>query len=158
MREEKVTITLLEWLESSGWQIVCYDYPQSGTGMLFHPNSDRIRNEKNKGAVIPDIIAARESVALYFENKDRFYAPDFKKLKEIKKIGAYSDSLMKVLQSFGVTQIFYGIGIPDIANHVNKSLEHIQGLDFLVAVCSDQSVRIHFDANRLFDSDQACAP
>ena len=46
MREERVTINILNWLESNGWKIICYDFPQSGTGVLLHPNSDENRTKK----------------------------------------------------------------------------------------------------------------
>ena len=36
-----------------GWYIVCFDFPQSGTGILIHPDSGR--SEKNKGSINPDI-------------------------------------------------------------------------------------------------------
>lgn len=83
MREERVTINILNWLEENGWQIVCYDFPQSGTGILLHSNGDN-RTEKNKGGIISDIIVVKKDIALFFENKDRFYQPDFDKLLEIK--------------------------------------------------------------------------
>ena len=38
MREEKVTINIMEWLEKNKWKIICYDFPQSGTGILLHIN------------------------------------------------------------------------------------------------------------------------
>lgn len=41
MNEEKVTKCLLKWLIDNGWEIVCYDFPQSGTGRLLHPNKGR---------------------------------------------------------------------------------------------------------------------
>ena len=112
MREERVTINILTWLEENDWQIICYDFPQSGTGVLLHPNSDENRTTKNKGGIIPDILATRNSVALFFENKDRFVLSDFEKLKEIKTIGNFSKSLNTILSDFNVTSIYFGVGIP----------------------------------------------
>ena len=54
MNEEFVTKSIIYYLKSNGWNIFSFDYPQSGTGYLIHPNS---RFHKNKEAVIPDIIA-----------------------------------------------------------------------------------------------------
>ena len=54
MREEQVTKNILDWLEGNGWKIICYDFPQSGTGVLLHLNNSN-RTEKNKGGIIPDI-------------------------------------------------------------------------------------------------------
>jgi hypothetical protein len=150
MREEKVTINLLKWLEVQGWQIVCYDFPQSGTGVLLHPNTQEPRTGKNKNAIIPDILATKGEVALYFENKDRFFQPDFEKLKEIKTSSKYSDALTLKLAPIASDQVYYGIGIPSAQKHIQKSLEHIVGLDFLVSTCEQGQIQIHFDAAGLF--------
>ena len=53
MREEKVTISILKWLKKNDWKIISYDFPQSGTGLLIHPNSTIGRTSKNKGGIIP---------------------------------------------------------------------------------------------------------
>ena len=39
MREEHVTKATLKWLLANGWEIVCFDFPQSGTGRFLHPNN-----------------------------------------------------------------------------------------------------------------------
>lgn len=152
MREEKVTINLLNWLESHDWRIVCYDFPQSGTGVLFHPNSEGNRSEKNKDAIIPDILATKDGRALYFENKDRFYLPDFEKLREIKTSGKYSNALSQRLAPIRSDRICYGIGIPSIERHINKSLENISGLDFLVSVSEPGEIMIHLDIQNILSN------
>lgn len=149
MREERVTINILNWLEYNGWKIVCYDFPQSGTGVLLHPNSDENRTTKNKGGIIPDILATRNSVALFFENKDRFVRSDFEKLKEIKTLGNFSNSLDAILSDFNVTSIYYGVGIPAIEKHIKKSLENIDGIDFLISTFENGEVQINFDKNEI---------
>jgi hypothetical protein len=53
-----VTKTILSYLSSKGWNIVAYDFPQSGTGIMLHP--DRNYSEKNKGGIIPDIVAVKK--------------------------------------------------------------------------------------------------
>ena len=145
MREERVTINLLNWLEGNGWKIVCYNFPQSGTGVLLHPNTDENRTTKNKGGIIPDILATRNSIAVFFENKDRFVLSDFEKIKEVKKLGNYSNALDTILKEFNVTKIFYGIGIPANEKDIKKSLECIDGIDFLISTSEDKSVEINFD-------------
>lgn len=147
MKEERVTINILYWLESNGWKIICYDFPQSGTGVLLHPNTDKNRTTKNKGGIIPDILATRNSVALFFENKDRFVLSDFEKIKEIKSTGNFSNSLNTILSESNVTSIFYGIGIPINDRHIKKSLENIEGIDFLISTNDNGEVRINFDKN-----------
>ena len=147
MREERVTINILKWLEVNGWKIVCFDFPQSGTGVLFHPNTKENRNFKNKGGIIPDILATRDSIALFFENKDRFVLSDFEKIKEVKSLGNYSNSLNNILSDFNITNIFYGIGIPAIEKYITKSLENIKGIDFLISTNEGGEVQINFDVN-----------
>jgi len=68
MKEEKVTKNILAWLESNGWEIISYDFPQSGTGVLLHLNSDK-RTEKNKGGIIPDIIAVKNKIGVFMESE-----------------------------------------------------------------------------------------
>lgn len=150
MREEKVTINLLNWLETNGWKIICYDFPQSGTGLMLHPNSNVNHNEKNKGCIIPDIIAVKDTDAVYFENKDRFVKSDFDKLKEIKLSGDYSESLDDLLKEYGISEINYGVGIPSIKKEIDKSIEHIDDIDFLVSTDNDGCVTIHYDINNVF--------
>jgi DNA integrity scanning protein DisA with diadenylate cyclase activity len=149
MREERVTINILNWLERNDWIIVCYDFPQSGTGVLLHPNSDENRTTKNKGVIIPDILATRNSVALFFENKDRFVLSDFEKLKEIKTLRNYSNSLNAILADFNVTSIYYGVGVPAIEKHIKKSLENIDGIDFLISTFENGEIEINFDKNKV---------
>jgi hypothetical protein len=147
MREEKVTINILKWLENNGWKIICFDFPQSGTGVLFHPNTEENRTSKSKDGIIPDILATRNSIALFFENKDRFVQSDFEKIKEVKSLGNYSNSLNNILSDFNITNIFYGIGIPAVEKYIAKSLENIKGIDFLISTSEDGVVQINFDEN-----------
>lgn len=145
MKEERVTINILNWLENNGWKIVCYDFPQSGTGILLHPNSGENRTSKNKGGIIPDILAVKDFKALFFENKDRFVLSDFEKIKEVKSSGNYSNSIENLLTDFNVKSIYYGIGIPAIEKHISKSLENIKSIDFLVSTNEEGAVKINFD-------------
>lgn len=101
--------------------------------------------KKNKGGIIPDILATRNSIAVFFENKDRFVLSDFEKIKEVKKFGNYSNALDTILKEFNVTRIFYGIGIPANEKDIKKSLECIDGIDFLISTSEDKSVEINFD-------------
>lgn len=39
MTEEQVTKALLQHLTDNGWHIVSFDFPQSGTGKVLHPNN-----------------------------------------------------------------------------------------------------------------------
>jgi hypothetical protein len=149
MREERVTINILNWLEENSWQIVCYDFPQSGTGILLHPNGNN-RTEKNKGGIIPDIIAVKDNIALFFENKDRFHELDFDKLFEIKTENNFSDALNRLLSEFKISKIVYGIGITDVKKHIEKSKMHLAKIDFLISTNENKNVEVHYDIEKVF--------
>jgi len=151
MREENVTKNILKWLQNNKWEIVCFDFPQSGTGVLLHLNNTN-RTEKNKGGIIPDIIAVRNGIAVFFENKDRFYQPDFDKLIEIKTKKNYSDSLELLLSDYNISSIFYGIGISDIKKEVDKCKLEINEIDFLISTNKKKEVIIHYDSNTIFSN------
>lgn len=149
MREETVTKNILRWLEANNWEIVCFDFPQSGTGVLLHPNNDN-RTEKNKGGIIPDIIAVKGTTALFFENKDRFYQPDFDKLFEIKTESNFSDSLNELLSEFIINKIVYGIGIPEEKKHLVKSKTQLDKIDFLITTDVNKNIKVHYDIENVF--------
>lgn len=150
MKEERVTINILNWLESNCWKVICYDFPQSGTGVLLHPNSDENRTTKNKGGIIPDIIAVKNSTALYFENKDRYYAPDFDKIREIKILKNYSNALDALFTSYNISKIFFGIGLPAEKRHIMRSMENIQDIDFLVSTSEAGVITVVYDIQNIF--------
>lgn len=149
MREENVTKNILQWLQNNNWEIVCFDFPQSGTGVLLHLNNIN-RTEKNKGGIIPDIIAVKNNVALFFENKDRFYQPDFDKLFEIKTELNYSDSLDLLLSDHNIKTILYGIGIAAIDKEIEKCKLNLGKIDFLISINEKKEVNIDYDVNGIF--------
>lgn len=149
MKEEKVTKNILEWLERENWTIVCYDFPQSGTGVILHQNNE-LHITKNKGSIIPDIVAVKNGIALFFENKGRFYKPDFEKLYDIKNDKKFSDSLNRLLSDYPITEIHYGIGISEIKKEIDKSKLHLGKIDFLISTNKEKEVIIHYDSNGIF--------
>jgi len=149
MREENVTKNILQWLHNNKWEIICFDFPQSGTGILLHMNNAK-RTEKNKGGIIPDIIAVKKGVAVFFENKDRFYQPDFDKLFEIKTELKYSDSLDLLLSDYNINTILYGIGIAAINKEIEKCKLNLEKIDFLISTNKEKKVTIDYDINGIF--------
>ena len=144
MTEEKVTIAILLYLENNGWEVVTYDYPQSGTGRVIHPNIGVREDTKNKGAIIPDIIAVRNGNAVYFENKNRFYALDFDKVEMLKTNNPYSIGMYDLLENKGVQSIEFGIGVPCIQRVVEQCSNKLKSVDFLIGVKPDRTiVRLH---------------
>ena len=137
MKEEQVTKVILKWLIANRWTIVCYDFPQSGTGKSLHPNS---RNEgKNKDAIIPDVVAVRDGICVFLENKDRFYYPDYEKQHALMTSNDYSNDISALLEPFSVHTIYYGIGLPT-AKHKQGSKEAAHLVDFILCVNDDFSV------------------
>lgn len=136
MREEHVTKALLKWLIDNSWEIICFDFPQSGTGRLLHPNG---ACEKNKGAINPDIVAVRDNVCLFFENKDHFYLPDYEKVHDLIVDNQYTDAIAVLLSGYKVVDFYYGIGLPT-NKHKSKSKESAELVDFILGVSEDNSI------------------
>jgi hypothetical protein len=142
MKEEIVTITILNWLKSNGWQIVSFDFPQSGTGISLHPNIEIREKTKNKGTIIFDIISNKENASLFFENKDHFALSDFNKLHYIKSSNDYSNSIKDVLQKFPTKNCYFGIGLPN-SNHLEDKLScYLHLIDFLFFINEDMEIMI----------------
>lgn len=139
MKEEQVTKAILRWLISNEWEIVCFDFPQSGTGRMLHPNSGE--GEKNKDAIIPDIVAVKNGVCIFAENKDRFYLPDYEKQNELKTGNDYSNAISSLLSAYTVYEIFYGIGLPT-EKHKQGSVNAAHLVDFIVCVDKDLNIRV----------------
>jgi hypothetical protein len=149
MREEKVTISILKWLEKNAWEIISYDFPQSGTGILLHKNS-LSGYHKNKGGIIPDIIARKSNKVVYFENKDRYYADDFTKIEDLKVKNEYTDALTNLLGSLTQISIYFGIGIPALPTEIKKCLSSSEKIDFLISVKDNYSIEINL-GSEIFD-------
>lgn len=148
MTEEQVTKAILKWLTDNEWEIVCYDFPQSGSGKVLHPNDEV--SEKNKDAIIPDIIAIKEAVSLFFENKNRFYFPDYQKQNLLKNSDMYSNDINELLKPFGIREKWFGIGLP-LEKHKKKSKEASCLVDFIICVSDDKMVSIEYNPMNIFD-------
>lgn len=139
MREEQVTKAILKWLIDGDWEIICFDFPQSGTGRFLHPNERG--SHKNKASINPDIIAVKECVCVLFENKDRFYLPDYEKIHGLIVQHDYSDAIDRLLEGRTIQHYFYGIGLP-CRKHTKASEEASHLVDFIVGVEEDYSARV----------------
>jgi hypothetical protein len=148
LTEEQVTKTILNWLESAGWQIVCYDFPQSGTGRPLHLNSEK-RSGKNLGAIIPDIVAVKNRKAVFFENKDRYVDADVVKFTRLKS-GDYSEAISNLLQNNPADTIYFGIGIPASESPRLKERLNTGMIDFSVFVNSSMAVTVCADPQNVF--------
>lgn len=143
LKEEKVTIALMRWLVSKGWEILCYDFPQSGTGKVIHPNG---HSSKTDGVIIPDIIAIKANKAVYFENKNRFVLEDFHKINNIKTSGNYSEGLTALI---GDRMLYYGIGIPSSKNILSIINDYSDLTDFIISTDGEECT-IDFQSTNIF--------
>ena len=139
MTEEQVTKSIMAWLMTNGWHIVCFDFPQSGTGRVLHPNS--AAGEKNKDSIIPDIVAVKGDVGLFFENKDRFYYPDYQKVNGLIVDNQYTTAISTLLNEYAVKNIYYGIGLPTV-KHKKKSQDSAMLVDFIIGVEEDRAISV----------------
>ena len=146
MTEEQVTKALLQYLTDNGWHIVCFDFPQSGTGKVLHPNN--ADGEKNKDSIIPDIVAVKNNISLFFENKDRFYLPDYKKINELIVDNQYTNAIDNLLSDYRIKKIFYGIGLPT-EKHKEKSKGSVNLVDFIVGVNEEKQVVVLYNPKEI---------
>nr|WP_318038476.1 hypothetical protein [uncultured Faecalibacillus sp.] len=142
MTEEMVTKSILKWLIQLHWKIVCYDFPQSGTGYFLHPNNSK--SEKNKGTINPDIVAVKGNTCIFFENKDRFYYLDYEKQNSLINGDNYSIAINNLLSNYSVNEIYYGIGLPTI-KHSNKSKQAEYLVDFIIGVEENSDISVLFN-------------
>ena len=148
MKEEEVTKQMLKWLVQNGWEIICFDFPQSGTGRQLHPND---RSSKTKGIIIPDIVAIKDGVVVDFENKDRFVFSDFEKVEELRNTNDYSNDWARLLSGRTYHSIYYGIGMPYTNNNYSKAEEFAYMVDFIVYYKEDGSFQITDNIGGLFN-------
>jgi hypothetical protein len=147
LREEDVTKAVISWLKNKDWKIICYDFPQSGTGKILHSNNHQ--GTKNKDSIIPDIVAIKRNSVVFFEDKDRFVLSDFKKIEKIKLENNYSDSIKKLLLPYKYKKIFYGIGLPvTIKNKANIFKNRIK-VDFIID-SDGNTVNINYQNKKIF--------
>lgn len=139
MTEEQATKSILKWLGENNWVIVCFDFPQSGTGIMLHPNS--AKSEKNKDGIVPDIVAVKGNTCLFFENKDRFYYKDYIKVNNLIHHNDYTIAINSLLSPYAISRIYYGIGLPTV-KHRKRSKESVCLVDFIVGVNGDASIQI----------------
>jgi hypothetical protein len=147
--EEQATKAILDWLEANDWKIICFDFPQSGTGVSLHPNEE-LRTTKNKGAFIPDIVAIKNGTVIFFENKDKFVLDDFIKIQDLRNNNDYSNSIVRLLAEFEYSKILYGVGLVHSENTEQKTNLHLDKIDFAIFYHENKTIKIQFDPKQLF--------
>ena len=143
MTEEQITKSIIKWLKVKKWEIVCFDFPQSGTGRTLHPNPDVREHTKNKGGIIPDIVAIRNGIAAFFENKDRYLHSDFEKVQMLRENDGYSDAIDALLSGHEVQNISYGVGGPEKKAFIDRATQSREMVDFIVVTDGAASVVVY---------------
>jgi len=136
--EEDVTRSLLGVLEDAGWFIICFDFPQSGTGVALHPNN---ATSKTKDIWVPDIVAHKAETVVIFENKDHYDSSDVAKVSRLRGMDNYSNDLARLLSGRTYKKIVYGIGIPNSDRNRTKTLASLDKMDFAILLNEDLSVQ-----------------
>ncbi|MEA3401286.1 MAG: hypothetical protein U9R79_08625 [Armatimonadota bacterium] len=92
MREEDVTRYVAQWLEDLGWCLISVHYPGTSGGLRLSRSGE---SAKSEGAIIPDIIAAREAHLLIVESKPEYCESDLAKVRAIKDDPRYRSDLVR---------------------------------------------------------------
>ena len=149
LTEENITKFIISWLEAAGWEIICFDLPQSGTGKVIHPNRCK-KGSKNKDSIIPDIVAVRDTDAIFFENKGKFFISDFEKINTLRTTDGYSTDISRLFYEYDIRKISYGIGGSDSSSFISKAKENIHLVDFFISVSDRGEVSVIFDSDKVF--------
>lgn len=140
IEEEFITKAILTFLKAKKYNIISFDFPQSGTGILLHSDVSR---DKNKG-IKPDVIASKGELMIVMENKNKYWREDFEKLHKL-KIGAdYTSDLKKLQSKCNTAFLKVGVGIPNSKNVVKKALETAYLIDFIISVDEEGKCEVIF--------------
>lgn len=130
MREEEVTTEIIRFLRKKGWEIIAYDLPSLGSGLLLHDNES---TSKNKGTISPDILAFKNELVLICEAKDHFSKTDIKKLKKM-KAGKYDASISKKIGHQNWERLLLSIGFPAEEKPKEEEITRNTHLDYIFLI------------------------
>lgn len=149
MNEEFITKSFLKFLLTKGWEILSYDFPQSGTGLNLQLNQIfRQPATKNEGMITPDIIAFKDGIGLISENKLYFDRQDVDKLTKIRQ-GIYSESLNRIFRGKQVNSLVLGIVLPNIITEISKAQNYFDQIDFVFGINKDGYCDIEYSRERV---------
>ena len=148
MTEERVTKQIIKWLINNNWEVLAFDFPQSGTGISF--KKDDFDNEKNKESIIPDIIAVKQGICTFWENKNRYYHADYEKVYNLRTNNQYKKAIDDFLKDLDIQKIYYGIGLPS-DKYKRNAIKYRDMTDFILGVSSMCDVVDKlYDINNIF--------
>lgn len=148
MSEEIITIEFIRILKSLDWDIISFDFPQSGTGLELRPNNSI---EKNLGMIKPDIIAKKDGIVIITENKVNYYSKDIDKLNNLRDTDEYSDDLRNIIPSFEYANVYYGAILSMTSNNKLRLDKVKNKIDFSILYDnSTKGFRINYiESNRI---------
>jgi hypothetical protein len=149
MTEEQVTKAILKTLIDNDWGIISDYFPQSFTGKMLHLNTELSPGivpdtlspgtTKNKGGIIPDIVAVKNGICLFFENKDRVVVNDFEKISALIRDNQYKDAITALLSRYTTDKIYYGVAFP-LSKWNERAKKNAGRVDFIIGVARDGDV------------------
>ena len=145
--EEQVTKSIIRWLTRNGWEIIAFDFPQSGTGRCLHPNNSA---SKTNGIWIPDVVAHKGTNLVFFENKDRYVYSDFEKVERLRKSTSYTNAIAEITKNYNYDNVYYGIGFPQSISNIVKAQANYGMIDFLVAAIDKDNTSVEYDPYNIF--------
>lgn len=95
-------------------------------------------------------MAIKDGNVVFYENKDRFVLSDFEKVHNLIANNLYSNSINRLLHSFSVSKIHYGIGMPFSEKNLTKSNQHVEKIDFVMFVKEDSTIEL-IDNYKIFN-------
>jgi len=136
IREETITIRLVQGLKRADWRIIAFDFPGSGTGIDLHPNNE---NHKTKGIYRPDLIAYKQGIGIVTENKVEYDDYDICKLIDMRETGNYSAALTRAFNGLRVEQVQFGVVLNEGEKNRQKLALIKDKVDF--AIVYDHTIR-----------------
>lgn len=146
MREEEITKRIVNILDKRGWEILAFDYPQSGTGIML--KDSRNSKEKNKNCINPDILAIKNNVLLVMENKFNFSLKDIMKLN-LMKDGIFNHDLDRHFPKLKYKRMCVGVGLYNNKKNITKVENCKSDIDFCILI-DENSSNILFYIDELF--------
>jgi len=139
LSEEKVTRELIRFHQREGWNVVSFDLPETGAGERIPPNN-RQTGTKQRGSIVPDIVAVNGEILRLVESKPKFDMNDVRKL-ELVLNGEYSQGIERKFGHLEWESVEVSIGLP-IAENSTTLEKKASRLDLSLFIQPDGGIEI----------------
>lgn len=134
MREEVITKFAIQVLTAMGWQVLAYDFPQSGSTFRLRAASSTTGATKNQGSIIPDVVAHKGRTVVIVETKPHEDRADVVKLLQLREQWkGYSASLNLLIAPEAYDHVRFGICIGLTEQAISPSTLALD-LDFVLGI------------------------